>query len=213
MLVLLLMPTCLLMAFEVRGIDLRWGHFFTFNEYDGQGSEGAPIDMFAGLALPFAFTAVPIEISIAADVSYREYLVTSDMLVVPTQIETGAAAGVGVGGALGVFLRLPTAFAYRPTTDVVLSVGVSPTFLLRLPVRQIEGDIGGMGRYFLESGRYFFPELQLSAFYDYSPRWSFGFTARWLVPIVHLFRTLPLPFPDQMMIGGNVAIRRRFGRS
>lgn len=200
-----------LAALEIPGVDVRWGNFYTFNEYEDQGSEGVPIDVYVGTALPLSFQALPLETAVAVDFAYREYLVTTEGLVVPTQIETGADAGVGVGGALWILISAPTGLQLRPTTELSLSAGVSPTIFLRLPVKQIEGDTSGMRPYFLDSGRFIFPEVYLSALYDFSQSWSFGITARWLIPAFHLTTEAPLPYPDQMMVGANLSIRRRFG--
>lgn len=194
-------------AFEVEGIDLRLGYVYTFNEYQGQGSEGEPLDSYAGIGLPLRFTPIPIGLGLTIDVLYREYLVTSDGPVVPTQIETGADAGVGVGGALGLFFGAPVSLSLKPIDTLTVAVGASPTIVLRIPVRSIEGETSAMKPYFLD--RLFFPEAFLSVVYDYSENWSFGFTGRWLIPVFNANLETSLPFRDQMMIGVQLTIRRQ----
>lgn len=199
---------CSAFAFEIEGIDLRLGYVYTFNEYRGQGSVSEPLDTYAGIGLPLRLTPIPIGLGLTIDVTYREYLVTSDGPVVPTQIETGADAGVGVGGALGLFFGAPVSLSVKPLETLTLAVGGSPTVFLRLPVRSIEGDTSAMKPYFLD--RLFFPEAFLSTVYDYSENWSFGFSGRWLIPVFNANLETTLPFRDQMMIGVHLTIRRQF---
>jgi hypothetical protein len=195
-------------AFDIEGLDLRLGYAYTVNEYEGQGSEGVPLDTYVGLALPARFSGLPVGVGLTVDVLYREYLVTSDGPVVPTQIETGSDAGVGVGGVLGLIMGTPVTLSLRPIDSLSISVGGSPTVVLRIPVRTIEGDTTAMRQYFAD--RILFPETMLSVVYDYSDSWSFGFTGRWLLPVFNNRLETELPVRDQMMIAGHLIIRRQF---
>lgn len=194
-------------------IELRGGPTWIGNAYreypDGtsvQGSDVSPLRMSGGVAVPLE-TALPFIITPGLDFYWQEYLAVEDGKVVPTQKETGTAAG-DLSGTLGIVLTAPASWEWQLRDRLRLGAGAGPAILLRLPVGPIDGSsTEPLWQYFYSSLRFFYPETHLSLRYGLSERLEFGGILRVLWPIASLWSEYDVPFWDEMMISLMAAFR------
>jgi hypothetical protein len=200
-------------AIEFQTLDVNFGQLWIGNAYKEneagdpiQGSDVSPLNLAGGVGT--LVEIVPgLRLNPAIDFFWQEYLLTESGKVVPTQIETGTAVGP-IAGTLGVILSVPYVYSITLSEELELFVGASPSFLLRFPLRPVEGsDTGELSSYFYSSGRFFYPELQTKLFYSLTDDVSLGFSLRIFVPVHNLWDEFDVAFWDELMIYPNIAVR------
>ena len=204
-------------AISLPGIELRAGPTWIGNGYreypDGsavQGSDVSPLRVFGGAALPLVL-ANGMVITPGMDLYWQEYLAASeDGKVVPTQQESGRAAGE-LAGTLGILLSVPVNWEWQLREQLRLGVGVGPALLFRLPIAPIDGsDVSPLWRYFYSGLRFVYPDTQLSLRYRVSERFDFGGMLRVLWPIASLWSTYDVPVWDEMKTSLMALVRYHF---
>jgi hypothetical protein len=200
-------------ALEFKTFDVNFGQLWIGNAYKEdeagdpiQGSDVSPLNLAGGVGT--LVEIVPgVTLNPAVDFFWQEYLLTESGKVVPTQIETGTAVGP-IAGTLGLILSVPYVHSITLSEELELFLGASPSFLLRFPVRPVEGsDTGELTSYFYSSGRFFYPELQSKLFYRLTDDVSLGFSLRIFVPIHNLWDEFDVAFWDELMIFPHIAVR------
>lgn len=200
-------------ALEFQTLDVNFGQLWIGNAYKEdeagdpiQGSDVSPLNLAGGVGT--LVEIVPgLTVNPAIDFFWQEYLVTDSGKVVPTQIETGSGVGA-IAGTLGIILSVPYVYPITLSDELELFVGASPSFLLRFPLRPIEGsDTGELSSYFYSSGRFFYPELQTKLFYSLTEEVSLGFSLRVFVPVHNLWDEYDVAFWDELMIFPHIAVR------
>ncbi|MFP4432108.1 MAG: hypothetical protein ACOCW6_04990 [Spirochaetota bacterium] len=200
-------------ALEFQTLDINFGQLWIGNAYKEdeagdpiQGSDVSPLNLAGGVGT--LVEIVPgVTLNPAVDFFWQEYLLTESGKVVPTQIETGTAVGP-IAGSLGIILSVPYVHSITVSEELELALGASPSFLLRFPLRPIEGsDTGELSSYFYSSGRFFYPELQTKLFYSLTDTASLGFSLRIFVPVHNLWDEYDVAFWDELMIFPQIAVR------
>ncbi|TVR32308.1 MAG: hypothetical protein EA404_07945 [Spirochaetaceae bacterium] len=203
-------------AISLPGLELRAGPTWIGNAYreypDGstvQGSDVSPLRIFGGAALPLVLQNGLI-LTPGIDFYWQEYLAAAeDGKVVPTQIETGSAAG-DAAGTLGILLSMPVNREWQVRQRLVLAAGAGPAFLLRLPLAPIEGsDVSALWSYFYSGLRFFYPETQGSIRYQVSDQFEFGGLLRVLWPVASLWSQYDVAVWDEMKISLMALVRVR----
>ncbi len=200
-------------ALEFQTLDVNFGQLWIGNAYKEnaagdpiQGSDVSPLNLAGGVGT--LVEVVPgMTLNPAVDFFWQEYLLTESGKGVPTQIETGTAAGP-IAGSLGIILSVPYVHSISLSEELELFLGASPSFLLRFPLRPVEGsDTGELSSYFYSSGRFFYPELQTKLFYTLTDTVSLGFSLRIFVPIHNVWDEFDVAFWDELMIFPHIAVR------
>jgi hypothetical protein len=204
-------------AIEFNSLDVNFGQLWIGNAYKEdesgdpvQGSDVSPLNLAGGVGT--LVEIVPgVLLNPAIDFYWQEYLYTESGKVVPTQIETGTAVGP-IAGTLGIILSLPYVYPVSLSDELNLFLGASPSFLLRFPLRPIDGsDTADLTSYFYSSGRFFYPELQAKLFYTLTDTVSLGFSLRIFVPVHNLWDEFDVAFWDEMMLLPHLAVRIHTG--
>jgi hypothetical protein len=204
-------------AFTVLGIDARLGQGWIGNGYREdssgnaiQGSDVSPLKLLGGVALPLAMRP-GLHLTPALDVYLQEYLATPDGKVVPTQIETGTAAG-DLATTLSLILSAPVTREWQLRERLRVGAGGGLSLLLRLPVGPIEGsDTGPLWSYFYSGMRFLYPEAQGTISYELSERVEVGGILRVLFPVHSIWSEYDVPVWDEMMIAVLATFRFRRG--
>ncbi len=200
-------------AVEFSTIDVNFGQLWIGNAYKEdengdpiQGSDVSPLNLAGGVGT--MVTIVPgLTFNPSIDFFWQEYLYTESGKVVPTQIETGTTVGP-IAGTLGIIIALPYVYSITLSEELELFLGASPSFLLRFPLRSIEGsETSDLTSYFYSSLRFFYPELQAKLFYTLTDRVSLGFSLRIFVPVHNLWDEFSVPFWDELMLFPHISVR------
>lgn len=202
-------------AWTVAGIDVRGGVTWIGNGYreypDGttvQGSDVSPLRPFLGAGVPLQLSPTLV-FTPALDLFRQEYLAVQDGKVVPTQIETGSAAG-DLAATLGIVLSLPLSYEWRPAERFTLGVGGGPTLVFRLPLGPIDGsDASPLWDYFFSDLRFLYPEAQFLLRYAASERIEVGGLLRVLWPVAPIITDYDVPLWDEMKIALMATVRFR----
>ena len=138
---------------------------------------------------------------------WQEYLETPSGKAVPTQIETGTAAG-NIAGSLGLILSMPYIYEWSLSEELAILVGASPSVVLRLPAQPIEGsELNGLYEYFFSEARFLQPELMGSFLYRLNETVRFGLNLRVFFPVHNLWTQYEVEFFDEAMILPNLELR------
>lgn len=202
-------------AVTVVGVDVRGGVAWIGNGYreypDGttvQGSDVSPLRPLLGAAVPLQFSPHAV-FTPALDLFWQDYLAVEDGKVVPTQIETGSAAG-DIAGTLGVILSLPVTYEWRTGERFTLGAGGGLALVLRLPLGPIDGsDASPLWNYFYSDLRFLYPEAQFALRYEASETIEVGGLLRVLWPVAPLITDYDVPFWDEMKIALMTTVRFR----
>ncbi len=200
-------------AVELVGYDLRIGQTWIGNGYrtDGsgaavQGSDVSPIRLLAGAGFPLRIRETLL-VTPAIDFYLQEYLATPNGKVVPTQIETGTAAG-DLATTLGILVSAPVTREWRVGENLRLGAGGGIALLIRLPIGPIEGsDTGPLWDYFYAGVRFLYPEAQGTLTYELSNRIEVGGMLRLLLPVHSLWSEYDVPAWDATMIALQASFR------
>lgn len=212
-------PTAETQVFRFESLDFHIGETLIVNRYtedsDGepvQGSDVSPLTFTMGgggrFALPGGWRA-----GISVDLWTQEYLETPEGPVVPTQIETGAAAGESLAKTVGIMVALPFLYHWEPEATGAFSFGggVSPTFVFRIPYSGIDGaNPDGVRRYYLSSGRFFYPETMIYSEYTVNERLRFGLHIRALWPLYNSWDGEDTPALDETLVSVLLGVRWMF---
>jgi hypothetical protein len=225
-------------AVELRDLMLIFSETFTANAYQPPtynvtGSEGAPIDASAGAGTTLVvvnslfYSGGSLTVTPSATIGYRNYLLFPSGKAVPTQIESGLGDEFGSSGlalARIVTLRLaaPVAFEMATSPATRLSLGLSPTVLLRIPfgapLEVSPGDGLGVLGFLYSRLRFLEPEIHLAVMFDISPYLTLGIRAYASVSMWDAIAPesygpsgseVALPFWDQARIGVSVELAAR----
>jgi hypothetical protein len=202
---------------------LEWiGNAYT-RDADGnpvQGSEASPLLSFPGLGVGLRLSEL-LSLEPGLQIYAKDYIyIEAASKAVPTQIETGPAAGP-VGSVVGFIVSPSFRFGWAlgngrdtsgnaegssSSTGVTAGFGATPNFLIRL-VFPIEGsDVSPIRRYLFGSARFFRPSVSGFLDYRFSDRFGVGVELRSLIPVHHIWDGESLPFWDQMHVGGALRI-------
>lgn len=200
-------------AVEVGELDFHLGQAWIGNGYttdaDGapvQGSDVSPLNFAGGFGVDLEF-APRVRFAPTLFLYWQEYLETPDGKVVPTQIETGTAAGE-LAGTLGLILSMPYIYEWRLSEQFSILAGASPSFVFRLPVSPIEGsELGGLYSYFFSEARFLVPELTGSFLYRVNERLRFGINLRMFFPLHNIWTQYEVEFFDEAIILPNLELR------
>lgn len=200
-------------AVEVGELNVHLGQAWIGNGYtedaDGepvQGSDVSPLNFAGGFGVDLEF-APRLRFAPTLFFYWQEYLETPDGKVVPTQIETGTAAGE-IAGTLGLILSIPYIYEFRLSEETAILTGASPSLVVRLPVQPIEGsELGGLYGYFFSEARFFMPELTASFLYRLSETVRFGLNLRLFMPLHNLWTQYEVEFFDEAIILPNLELR------
>jgi hypothetical protein len=200
-------------AFEVSELDFHLGQAWIGNGYtedaDGnsvQGSDVSPLNFTAGFGAQLELAPF-VKLAPTLLLYWQEYLETPSGKAVPTQIETGSAAG-DLAGSLALLLSVPYVYEWSLNENMAISAGVSPSFVFRLPVRPIEGsEVGGLYGYFFSEARFIVPEILGSFLYRINDTVRFGINLRIFLPVHNLWTKYEVAFFDEAMILPNLELR------
>ena len=201
---------------ELDSFVLHIGQTLIVNTYtkdaDGesvQGSDVSPIRLTAGGGARFRVSG-PWHASAWLHLWSQEYLETPAGPVVPTQIETGSAAGESLARTLGIMLGLPFTYEWRPAGVTAFSFGggLSPTFVFRIPYAGIDGaEPAGVRSYYLSSLRFFYPETVVYSEYRFTDALRLGVTIRALWPLYNAWDGEDTTFLDETLISFLFGVR------
>ncbi len=202
-------------AFELRGAVLWIGNAFQETESGEtvQGSDVSPLRFSPGLSARFRINE-NLVFSPGLDFYYQEYLAPDmerygddPLKVVPTQIETGSAAG-DIAGTLGLILSFPFGWEFQLGESWTLTPAFSPTLAFRVPLFGIDGgDTDPVLQHFFSDGRFLYPEPRLRAAYAVSEQLELGIEFRGMIPIYNLWISEPdVAFWDEMMLSLNAGV-------
>ncbi|MFP4373877.1 MAG: hypothetical protein ACLFPO_06090 [Spirochaetaceae bacterium] len=200
-------------ALEIGELDLHLGQAWIGNGYttdaDGepvQGSDVSPLNVTAGFGVDLEF-APRVRFAPTLFFFWQEYLETPSGKAVPTQIETGTAAGE-IAGSIGLILSMPYVYEWQLSEDVALLAGASPSVVARLPARPIEGsEVGGLYEYFFSEARFLLPEITGSFLYRLNESLRFGLNLRVFLPLHNLWTQYEVDFYDEAVILPNLELR------
>jgi len=197
------------------GPEVRTGSIWIGNAYRPpvldepvEGSDFNPILHFYGAGGRIGFGR-RLAVSPGLDFFFKDYLAV-DGRAVPTQIETGRAAGQ-LAHVMGVAVSAPLSVRVFRGTSFHVDAGLSPTAILRLPIVPIEdSEVDQLWDYLLGNGRFAFPEATLALEYD-MPEWlTFAFRVRAFAPVFRLWTDeTELPFWDQLKLAAQLSLRYR----
>lgn len=196
-------------AVELRGAVLWIGNAFqeTSSGETIQGSDVSPLRFSPGVATRFRINE-NLVFSPGLDFYYQEYLApdmdrygNDPVKVVPTQIETGAAAG-DIAGTLGLILSFPFGWEFQLGELWKVTPAFSPTLAFRVPLFGIDGSTtDAVLEHFLSDGRFLYPEPRVRVAYEISEELELGLELRSMIPIYNLWTSEPdVAFWDEMMI-------------
>jgi hypothetical protein len=200
-------------AFELSELDFHLGQAWIGNGYtedaDGnsvQGSDVSPLNFTAGFGAQLELAPL-VKLAPTLLLYWQEYLETPSGKAVPTQIETGSAAG-DLAGSLALLLSVPYVYEWSLNETMAISAGASPSFVFRLPVRPIEGsEVGGLYGYFFSEARFIVPEILGSFLYRINETVRFGINLRIFLPVHNLWTKYEVAFFDEAMILPNLELR------
>jgi hypothetical protein len=212
-LALLLTAAGVTKAVEVGELNVHLGQAWIGNGYttdaDGepvQGSDVSPLNFTAGFGVDLEF-APRVRFAPSLFLYWQEYLETPVGKAVPTQIETGTAAGE-IAGSLGLILSMPYMYEWTLSEEFAILFGASPSFVLRLPVQPIEGsELGGLYGYFFSEARFLVPEVVTSFLYRINETVRFGLNLRTFFPVHNLWTQYEVDFYDEAIILPNLELR------
>ncbi len=175
-----------------------------------QFSDISPANVSFGLG-----TTIPIlpfmSFAPSVDFSSQRYIQLESGKVVPTQSETpitptliaGDSAFAGpVSDMLGLRIALPIIFNIDIVEAFSIGIGLSPTLIFRVPVGNDNSEnTAPLVDYFLGTGRFFYPELQLLLKLGLESSTRVAINGRLLFPIFNLWDEFDTPFSDEMIIG------------
>lgn len=167
-----------------------------------QGSDVSPLRLTMGGGARFTVSG-PWHAGVLIHLWIQEYLQTREGPVVPTQIETGSAAGESLARTLGIMLSLPFSYQWAPaaTPDFRFGGGLSPSLVFRIPYTGIDGtEPDGVRSYYLSSARYFYPETFISGEYRFTERLNLTLHIRALWPIYNLWDGEDTTFLDETLL-------------
>ncbi|MFW6329849.1 MAG: hypothetical protein ACOC28_07095, partial [Alkalispirochaetaceae bacterium] len=167
-----------------------------------QGSDVSPLRLTIGGGARFTLTG-PWHAGVLIHLWTQEYLQTPEGPVVPTQIETGAAAGESLAATLGFMLSLPFSYDWAPeaTPEFRFGGGLSPTLVFRIPYAGIDGsEPDGVRSYYLSSLRFLYPETFVYTDYLFTERLSLTLHLRALWPLYNLWDGEATPFLDETLV-------------
>lgn len=174
-----------------------------------QGSDVSPLTFTMGGGARFAFPG-GWRAGLSVDLWTQEYLETPQGPVVPTQIETGSAAGESLAKTIGLVVGLPFFYHWEPpaTGDFHFGGGISPSFVFRLPYSGIDGaKPDGVREYYLSEGRFFYPETMLYGEYVLNERLRFGLHIRALWPLYNSWDGEDTAALDEMLLSFLLGVR------
>ncbi len=174
-----------------------------------QGSDVSPLRLTIGGGARFRFSG-PWRASVWLHLWSQEYLETPEGPVVPTQIETGSAAGESLAKTLGIMLGLPFFYEWQPpgTPGFSFGGGLSPTFVFRLPYAGIDGaEPDGVRSYYLSALRFFYPETMVYGEYQFTDSVRLGLTVRALWPIYNAWDGEDTSFLDETLLSFLFGVR------
>jgi hypothetical protein len=206
-----------------QAITLQFGEVWTGNAYrqpyvDVTGSEGTPIDFVVGggarftLIESFLFESGALTMDPRLVLGVRRYLLFQNGRAVPADSITALGEdedglqGFGSARVLSATIGVPFALEIGAGDRIAVSLGFSPTLLLRFRAGDLEvlnerSDLNGMYRFFYEKARWLRPEVHLAGRFDLSEYFAFALRATWSFSIVDIFDTT-LPAWDQMQAAG-----------
>ncbi len=200
-------------ALEVGELNVHLGQAWIGNGYttdaDGepvQGSDVSPLNFTGGFGVDLEF-APRVRFAPSLFLYWQEYLETPSGKAVPTQIETGTAAG-NIAGSLGIVLSMPYIYEWSLSEEFAILAGASPSVVLRLPAQPIEGsDVDGLYEYFFSEARFLQPEVMGSFLYRLNETVRFGLNLRVFFPVHNLWTQYEVDFFDEAMILPNLELR------
>jgi hypothetical protein len=202
--------------FELDSFTAQIGQTLIVNTYtedaEGnavQGSDVSPIRLTLGggarFRLPGQWRA-----AVWLHLWSQEYLETPDGPVVPTQIETGSAAGESLAKTLGIVLGLPLFYEWEPagTPGFSFGGGVSPSLVFRIPYSGIDGaNPDGVRSYYLSNLRWFYPETMIYSEYALNESVRIGLTIRAFWPIYNSWDGEDTSFLDETLVSFLFGVR------
>ncbi len=174
-----------------------------------QGSDVSPLRLTIGGGARFRLSG-PWRASVWLHLWSQEYLETPEGPVVPTQIETGSAAGESLAKTLGIMFGFPFFYDWQPagTPGFSFGGGFSPTFVFRIPYAGIDGaEPDGVRSYYLSSLRFFYPETMIYGEYQFSEAVRLGLTVRALWPIYNAWDGEATTFLDETLVSFLFGVR------
>lgn len=200
-------------ALELSEVNLHLGQAWIGNGYtenaDGesvQGSDVSPLVLTGGVGLQLD-VAPRMRFAPTLFFYRQEYLETPEGKVVPTQSETGSAAGE-LAGTLGLLLSIPYVYEWSLGENVAVIAGASPSLVLRFPVQPIEGsEKGGLYEYFYSEARFLLPEVLGSLLYRVNDSLRFGLNLRAFLPVHNLWTAYEVELFDEAVVLPNLEVR------
>jgi hypothetical protein len=200
-------------AVEVTELDIHLGQVWIGNGYTEdasgepvQGSDVSPLNFVGGFGVDIEF-APRVRFAPTMLLYWQEYLETPEGKVVPTQIETGTAAGE-IAGSLGLVVSIPYVREWRLSEELAVLAGASPSLVFRLPMQPVEGsELGGLYGYFFSEARFLLPEVLGSFLYRINDTVRFGLNVRVFLPVHNLWTKYEVDFYDEAMIMPNLELR------
>ena len=207
-------------AFELDGLLFDAGETLIGNAYletpEGetvQASDVSPLTLTVGGGARFRLGEGGFRLGFTTHFWTQEFLETPQGPIVPTQIETGAAAGVSLAKTLGIMVGLPVLYHWQPEWAGELSFGggISPSLVFRVPYAGIDGtEPDNIRSYYLSEGRYFYPESLLFGEYRLNQELRITLHIRALWPIYNGWDGEETPFMHEFLMPVAFGVRCAF---
>lgn len=178
-----------------------------------QGSDVSPITMSFGAGFELRLSPL-FSIEPEGWLALQEYAALDAYdKVVPTQIETGSAVG-DVGNAIIFGISVPAVFHWDPdwSGNWEFNGSAGLALVYRIPISAVEGsELGPIARYWF-AGRFIYPELGVSADYQFAPRIHAGAGLTWYIPFYNTWgRNVDVGFLDETMLRYGLRVRWLIG--